>query len=156
MRSTQVVELINTFDDDLDKNPLHYKFKVEFKKNTPWSKDIHLDDIMSYNYNDILDYVEREINNKAIFLKLRKILSHSLILGKKEKDNKYLTQIIQETWAISTEYSTENELVELKGWKTLKRLNNRSKLTEQLAKKAKLSSLRALQKYKYELVSRVF
>ena len=57
-----VVELINDFDDKLDRDPLCCKFKIEFEKNTPSGKDTHLDNIMSYN--DILDYVERETNNK--------------------------------------------------------------------------------------------
>ena len=57
-----VVELINAFDDKLDKDPLRCKFKIEFERNTPSGKDTHLDNIMSYN--DILDYVERETNNK--------------------------------------------------------------------------------------------
>ena len=56
MERARVVELINKFDDALDKDPLRCKFKIEFKKNTPASKDTHLDNIMSYN--DILDYVE--------------------------------------------------------------------------------------------------
>ena len=54
--------MIDQFDDALDKDPLWCKFRVEFEKNTPASKDTYLDDIMSYN--DILDYVERENNNK--------------------------------------------------------------------------------------------
>ena len=57
MKRARVVELINKFDDDLDKNPERCKFRVAFEKNTPSSKDSFLDDIMSYN--DILDYVER-------------------------------------------------------------------------------------------------
>ena len=57
MDRARVVELINQFDDKLDKDPLRCKFKIAFEKNTPSSKDSHLDDIMSYN--DILDYVER-------------------------------------------------------------------------------------------------
>ena len=62
MDRARVVELINEFDDKLDRDPLRCKFKIEFEKNTPSSKDTHLDDIMSYN--DILDYVERETNNE--------------------------------------------------------------------------------------------
>ena len=58
MARARVVKLINTFDDKLDKDPLRYKFKDAFEKNTPSGKDTFLDDIMSYN--DILDYVERE------------------------------------------------------------------------------------------------
>ena len=58
MKWAQVVELINKFNNVLDKDPLRCKFKIEFEKNTPSSKDTHLDDIMFYN--DILEYVERE------------------------------------------------------------------------------------------------
>ena len=87
MKQPLVVELINRFDDDLDKDPLRCKFKVEFEKNTLSSKDTYLDDIMSYN--DILDYVERENpNGDKEFWKFRKILSHSLIPGKERKERK--------------------------------------------------------------------
>ena len=72
MKRTQVVELINKFKDDLSKDPLCCKFKIEFEKNTASSKDTHLDNIISYN--DILDYVERENNNEdGEFWKFRKI-----------------------------------------------------------------------------------
>ena len=74
--------MINQFDNVLDKDPLRYKFKIEFEKNTPFSKDTHLDNIMSYN--NILDYVERENNiEDGDYWRFRKILSHSLIKGKK-------------------------------------------------------------------------
>ena len=78
----RVVELINVCDDNFDKYPLRCKFKIEFEKNTPSSKDTHLDDIMSYN--DILDYIERESNNEdGDYWHFRKILSHSLLPEKK-------------------------------------------------------------------------
>ena len=78
---------VNKFDYDLDKDPLHCKFKIEFEKKNPSSMDTHLDDIMSYN--DILDYVKQENNNEdGEFWKFRKILSHSLISGKKRKNDK--------------------------------------------------------------------
>ena len=87
MKRTRVVKLINKFDDALDKDLLRCKFKIEFKKNIPASKDTHLDDIMSYN--NILDYVERENNNvDSDYWRFRKILSHSLISGKKGKEDK--------------------------------------------------------------------
>ena len=87
MKRTQVVELINKFDDDLDKDSLRCKFRVEFEKNTPSSKDTHLDVIMSYH--DILDYVKKGNNNKnREFWKFRNIISHSFISGKKGKDDK--------------------------------------------------------------------
>ena len=53
----RIIELINTFDDDLEVNPIRYKFKISFEDD-----DSRFKDIMSYN--DILDYVEREHNNK--------------------------------------------------------------------------------------------
>ena len=62
MDRTRVVELINEFDDKLDRGPLHCKFKIEFEKNTSSGKDTFLEDIMSYN--NILDYVERKTNNE--------------------------------------------------------------------------------------------
>ena len=41
------VELINKFDDKLDRDQLRFKFKIEFEKNYPSNKDTHLDDIIS-------------------------------------------------------------------------------------------------------------
>ena len=103
MKRARVVELINKFYDDLNKDPLRCKFKIEFENNTPSSKDTHLDDIMPFN--DILDYVEREFNNEdGKFRKFRKILSHSTISGKKGKDDKIEIQLVWETGAMSTEY----------------------------------------------------
>ena len=58
MKRARVVELINKFDDTLNKDPLRCKFRAAFEKTTPASKDTHLDDIMSYN--NILDYVEKK------------------------------------------------------------------------------------------------
>ena len=46
-------------------------------------------------------------------------------------------------------YAKENNLLELDGWKTLKRLADRSKLTARLVKQAKLHSLKYSPKYKY-------
>ena len=118
------------------------------------------------SYNDILDYVERENNPKdGDHWRFRKILSHSLIPGKKEKDKTGIEiQVVWETGATSTEsfealkkdipvdlaiYVKENNLLELDGWDTLKRLADRSKLTEQLVKQAMLHSLKYSPQYKY-------
>ena len=103
MSRARVVELINEFDDKLDKDPLCCKFKIEFEKNTPSSKNIHLDNSMSYN--DILDYVESESNNKdGDYWRFRKILSHSLLPGKKTKNRTGIElQVVWETGATSTE-----------------------------------------------------
>ena len=93
LKQARVIELIGEFDDALDKDLLQCKFRVEFEKNTPASKDTYLDDIMSYN--DILGYVERENNSKdGDHWRLRKILNHPLISGKKEKDDKIRVQIV--------------------------------------------------------------
>ena len=46
-------------------------------------------------------------------------------------------------------YSKENDLLEIYGWKTLKRLVDRSKLTDRLVKQAKLHSLNYPPTYKY-------
>ena len=87
MERARVAELINQFDNKLDRDPLRCKFNITSEKNTSSSKDTHLDDIISYNY--ILDYVERENNNKdGDYWRFRKILNHSLITGKKGKDDK--------------------------------------------------------------------
>ena len=102
MEIARVVELINEFDDALNKDPLRCKFKVTFEKNTPSSKDTHLDDIVSYN--DILDYVERGNNNKdGDYWRFRKILIHSFISGKKGKEDDIEIQIVWETGATFTE-----------------------------------------------------
>ena len=68
---------------------------------------------------------------------LRKILSHSIISGKKRKNDKIKIQLVWETGVTSTEcfgvlkndipvnlaiYAKENGQLELDGWKTLKRL----------------------------------
>ena len=85
MSRARVVELINVFDGKLDKDPLRCKFKIDFVKDTPAGKDTFLDNIMSYN--DILDYVERETNNKdGDHWRFRKIISHFLLPGKKVKN----------------------------------------------------------------------
>ena len=64
--------MINEFNDKLNRDPMRCKFKIAFEKNTPSSKDTHLDEIMSYN--DILDYVERENNNEnGNYWRFRKI-----------------------------------------------------------------------------------
>ena len=155
MKQARVVELINKFDDDLDKDPLRCKFRVAYEKNTPSSEDSHLDNTMSYN--DILDYVKRENNNEdGDYWRFRKILSHTLISGKNGKDDLIEIEMVWETGATSTEtfdalkrdipvdlaiYAKENNLLELEGWIKLKRLANRSQLTERLVKQAKLNSL---------------
>ena len=136
MKQARAIELIGKFDDALDKDILRCKFRVAFEKNTPASKDTHLDDIMSCN--DILDYVERENNNEdGDHWRFRKILNHALISGKQGKDDKIEVQIVWETGATSMEsfesmkkdipvdlaiYAKENNLLELDGWNTLKRL----------------------------------
>ena len=56
------------------------------------------------SYNDILDYVEREHNNEDGHIwKFRKIISHSLISGKRGVKDKIEVQMMWETGAISTE-----------------------------------------------------
>ena len=92
MDRARVVELINAFDDKLDKDPLRCRFKIEFEKNTPSGKDIFLDDIMSYN--DILDYVERETNNEdGDHWRFRKIISHSILPGKKRTEQELKSKL---------------------------------------------------------------
>ena len=106
------------------------------------------EDIMSYN--DILDYVGREHKNEDGRLwKFSKILSHSLIAGKKGVEDKIEVQMLRKTGATSTKsYETlyrdvhvdlaicakENDLLEEDGWKKLARLANRPKLIERFVK----------------------
>ena len=93
MERSRVVELINEFDNKLNKDLLQCKFKISFEKNTPSGNDTHLDDIMSYN--DILDYVKQNNNNKdGDYWRFRKILSHSLISGKKGKEDGIEIQVV--------------------------------------------------------------
>ena len=100
--------------------------------------DSGFEDIMSYN--DILDYVEREHNNEDGHLwKFRKIINHSLLSGKRRAKDKIEVQMMWETGVVSTEcletlykdipvdlviYVKENNLLEEKGRKKLKRLAN--------------------------------
>ena len=85
-------------------------------------------------------------------------------LGKKGKKDGIEIQIVWETGVTSTEsfealnkdilvnlaiYAKENNLLELDGWNTLEKLADRSKLTEQLVKQAKLHSLKYSPRYKY-------
>ena len=53
MKRARIIELINTFNDDIEVNPTRCKFKIAFEDD-----DSAFEDIMSYN--DILDYVEKE------------------------------------------------------------------------------------------------
>ena len=46
-------------------------------------------------------------------------------------------------------YTKVNNLLEIDGWNTLKRLADRSKLTERLVKQAKLHSLKYSPSYRY-------
>ena len=164
MERARIVELINEFNDKLNKDPMQCKFKIVCEKNTPSSKNTHLDDIMSYN--EFLDYVERENNNKdGDYWRFRKIISYSLIPGKnKNNKNGIEIQVVWETGATSTEsfvalrkdipvdlaiYAIENNILELDRWDTLKRLADRLKLTERLIKQSKLHSLKYSPRYKY-------
>ena len=57
IKRARIIELFNKFDDNLEADPTRCKFKIAFEDD-----DSGFEDIMSYN--DILDYVEREHNNK--------------------------------------------------------------------------------------------
>ena len=133
MKRTRIIELINKFDDDLEVDPTRCQFKIAFEDD-----DNGFEDIVSYN--DILDYVKREHNNEdGHQWKFRKIISHTLISGKKGAKDKIEVQMMWETSAVSTECleilykdipvdlaisAKENDLLEEKGWKKLKRLAN--------------------------------
>ena len=119
------------------------------------------------SYNDILDYVEREHNNEdGHLLKFRKIISHSLISGKRGTKDKIEVQMMWETGAVSTKcletlyrdipidlaiYAKENDLLEEEGWKKLKHLANQLKLTKRLVKQVKLKSFQISPQYKYKV-----
>ena len=90
MKRARIIELINKFDGDLDVDPTRCQFKIAFEDD-----DSGFEDIMSYN--DILDYVEREHNNGDGHLwKFRKIISHSLISGKRGAKDKIEVQMMWE------------------------------------------------------------
>jgi hypothetical protein len=68
VKKARVVELIKDFKDNVAKNKDLIKFKLKYDHND-------LEDVMSYN--EILDYVEREHNNKdGHHWKFRTILGH--------------------------------------------------------------------------------
>ena len=82
IKRARITKLINKFDDDLEVDPTRYQFRIAFGDD-----DSGVEDIMSCN--DILDYVEREHNNEDGHLwNFRKIISHSLMLGKKGTKDK--------------------------------------------------------------------
>ena len=87
-KRARIIELITKFDDDLELDPTRCQFKIAFEDDDNGFKDI-------MSYNNILDYVEREHNNKDRHLwKFRKILSHSLISGKKGLEDKIEVQMV--------------------------------------------------------------
>ena len=82
MKQARTIELINKFDDDLEIDPTRCKFKIAFEDDGSGFEDI-------MSYNDILDYVEREHNNKAGHIwKFRKTISPTLISGKRGTKDK--------------------------------------------------------------------
>ena len=101
------------------------------------------------SYNDILDYVAREHSNEDGRLwRFRKIISHTLISGKRGTKDKIEIKMLWETGAVSTKcleilykdipvnlaiYAKENNLLEEDG----------------LVKQAKLKSFRIFPQYKY-------
>ena len=104
-------------------------------------------------------------NEDDVHWRFRKIISHSIIPGKKVKNRTGIeVQVVCETGATSTElfealkkdipvdlaiYAKENNLLELDGWNALNRLSSRLKLTERLVKHVKLHLLKYSPKYKY-------
>ena len=82
MKRARVIELINKFDDDLEVEPTRCEFNIAFEDNDSGFKDI-------MSYDDILYFVKKEYNNEDGHIwKFRKILSHSLISGKKGVEDK--------------------------------------------------------------------
>ena len=98
MKRARIIELIDKFDDGMELDPTRYQFKIAFEDD-----DSGFEDIMSYN--NTLDYVGREHNNEDRHLwRFKKIISHSIILGKKGIEDKVEVQMLWETGATSTEY----------------------------------------------------
>ena len=133
MKRLRIIELINKLNLDLELDLTRNQLKISFESNDSGIKN-------TMTYNDILDYVEGEYSNvDGHIWKFWRIISHSLISGKKGVKDKIEVQMMWETGAISTKcyemlqrdipvdlaiYATENNLLEEEGWKHLKRLAN--------------------------------
>lgn len=101
VKRARLVELINKFDNNLELDPTRCQFKIAIKEYAKQydngfnnSKfDTGFNSIISYN--DILDYVERETNNKVgDNWKFLKVHNNSLISGKKRADDKIEVQML--------------------------------------------------------------
>ena len=91
----RVEELIEAFDDKLELDPNRCKFKITYDNS-------ELEDIMSYN--EILDYVERNVNNEdGDRWNFRKVLKHQVIPSKECNKSVVNIQMLWETGAVSTE-----------------------------------------------------
>jgi hypothetical protein len=158
VKRARVVELIKDFEGKVAKNKDLIKFKLKYDHND-------LEDIMSYN--EILDYVEREHNNKdGRHWKFQTILGHiHTLVGHKERmGSDYNVRTGWETGAVSVGpfnflakdipvdlamYAKKHDLLEKEGWKRFRRIANRDQHFQRLVKHAKLRSFRVSPKYKY-------
>ena len=178
VKRARVVEMINEFDTTLETNEQRKKFIKDLQyrvvydqpnhridKDHPDDRDSAFDDIMSYN--EICDYLNREVNNENGELwQFRTILGHehTPINHPNRKNSEYNIQVLWENGSTSHEplavlkqdipvdlaiYGKDNNLLSLPGWKSLKRLAKRAKLVTRLIKQAKLRSFRLKPKYKY-------
>ena len=138
-------ELIEAFDENMELDPNRCKFKITYDHS-------ELEDIMSYN--EILDYVERNVNNEDDDRwNFRKVLKHQVIPSKKGNKSVLNIQMLWETGAVSTEsleqlakeipvelalYAKKNGLLEQDGWKRFKRIANKEKHVTRRIKQVKL------------------
>ena len=121
-------------------------------------------------YNEIMNYIHRdEIEEKGQVWNFRKILSHSGPFKRSDPDyngSSYNVQVewengeityvplnimIQDDKVTMAQYAMDNDLINLEGWKGLKKLAKRDKIRKRLINQAKLRSYRRTIKYVFGL-----
>ena len=117
------------------------------------------------SYNEILDYVQRGVNNEdGDRWNFRKILRHQVIPSKEGNKSVINIQILWKTGVVSHEslehfakeipvelalYTKKKGLLEPDGWKRFKLIENREKHFTRLIKQAKLRPFRTSPRFKY-------
>jgi hypothetical protein len=149
VKRARVVELMKDFEGNIAKNKDLIKFKLKYDHNA-------LEDVMLYN--KIVDYVEREHNNKdGHHWKFQTILGHSHTpVGHKDiMGSDCNVKTGWETGAVSVEpldflakdipvdlamCAKKHDLLEKEGWKRFRRIANQDQHLQRLLKEAKLQS----------------
>jgi hypothetical protein len=134
-------------------------FKIKYDRN-------QVEDTMAYN--DIINHIHRDqLEEDGQVWKFRRILAHRGPLTHRDPDYKRckynvsiewengeiteesLRWMIQEDPITMAEYARDNNLLELEGWKSLKRIAKREKMLKRLVRQVKLRSFRTAPKYMY-------